>query len=190
MAPASVPATTPMPKPAATRGSVTSDMALQFAGLRRARRRSRRSPTAAAPAGRWRGPSRTAISQTSAAATGSIRPSAGRRPARQRVRVAALFRRRRVRRQCHGRKGHTNTRARRKSAAARRRPSVASGRERSQAAMRQSRSTRHQFVNATWSSISSSTAFFTSTSALMTPAFCNAMPACRIESRCVGPILL
>jgi SulP family sulfate permease len=48
-----------------------------------------------------------------------------------------------------------------------------------------------QFAAVTYlSSTRSSSAFLTSTLAGMTPAFCRAMPACKIESRCSGPILL
>src|SRR5580658_5352562 len=41
-----------------------------------------------------------------------------------------------------------------------------------------------------WSAIRSSSAFFTSTLGSITPAFCSARPAARIESRCGAPMRL
>src|SRR5262249_47402307 len=52
------------------------------------------------------------------------------------------------------------------------------------------RSPSPPFLTTKRSSMSSSTAFFTSTRGPITPAFCSATPASRIESRCAGPTLL
>ena len=144
---------------------------------------------AAAPAGRRTSPARTDDFPDHRQADRQQQAEQRPRPARQAVAAGlALFRRGRVRRRCvMGTKRHTNTRCKARLTCRSHRAAAdrmlapwlaaCAGRasDDSVASVRQ----RHA-----WSSISSSTVAFTSTSALMTPACCNARPACRIESRC------
>ena len=173
-------------KPAATRVSVAPATWRCSSPVRAARRRSRRSPTAAAPAGRSDKPDAHGEFPEQPRA----RPAAAARAPAAAARQAlaprpALLRRGRFGVDVMETRDITSACKCKHVAEPQLAVTAAAGRPRRPVTFAASVGQRH-----VRSSISSSTAFFTSTSALMTPAFCSARPAARIDSRCGAPILL